>query len=290
MTLDPLHNPGLPLELRFGELALTAFSISGLATYVLAPGLDACFDLGHCPFEATKLRHVFLSHVHQDHSDGAHRHLSLRRMLGRSSSRIFCPSASAEPLRALLHAWDRLEEQPFDDTLGEVVHGLDPGDVVSMGRHRRVQAFDVVHRIASLGYSVIETRHKLRPEWAGRPGAEIHAARQRGERVADEQEHKVFTYIGDSTIDTLRRHPEVGDSEVLFLEATHLGETDPEISRRWGHTHLDELVALWRERPAVLASPHLVIKHFSTRYARSQIEAAAETLPEGLRERVTLLV
>jgi ribonuclease Z len=97
-------------------------------------------------------------------------------------------------------------------------------------------------------------------------------------------------YIGDSTIETLRRHPEVGRSGVLFLEATHLGATGRDVSAKYGHTHLDELADLWRERPETFGEARIVLKHFSTRYAKEEILAAVRRLPEPFRERITVLV
>jgi ribonuclease Z len=289
VSLYSLHNPGAPIELRFGGLELTAFSISGLATYVLARGLDACFDLGHCPIEATRVRNVFLTHVHQDHSAGAFRHYSVRAMYRSPASRIFLPRESHEAFTELFRAWERVEEKPAADLSGVLIP-LAPGQDVRLSGRHTVRVFDVVHRIASRGYTVVESRRKLRPEYAGLAGAELGAARARGERVHDVLEVPVFTYVGDSTIATLRAHPELGQSEVLFLEATHVGDTDPAVSERYGHTHLDELVALYRARPETLASPHVVIKHFSTRYERDTLREAYDALPDGLRERVTFLM
>jgi ribonuclease Z len=170
------------------------------------------------------------------------------------------------------------------------VRGVAPGDRVQLSRRYTVHAFDVAHRIASRGYTVVESRQKLRPAYAGLTGKELHEAKLRGETVADVTEVPVFTYVGDSTIETLRRHPELGKSEVLFLEVTHLPGTDPEVSARYGHTHLDELIALARESPETLASPHIVLKHFSTRYSRREIRRAHAALPDALRGRVTMLV
>ncbi len=288
MSLYRLHNPGAPKELRFGDLTLTAFSISGLATYVLAPSLNACFDLGHCPAEAARLDRVFLSHVHQDHSSGVPRHLWLREMQGMGRPKVYCPAESAEGLRGVLRAFAAMEGRDRDD--GDVVRGVVDGEVIPLGRRRTVRVFDVVHRIASVGFTVVERRRRLLDAWVGAPGPEIGAARRRGEVVDVESEVDLFTYVGDSTIETLRRHPEVGRSEVLFLEATHLPGTDPAKSVEYGHTHLDELVALWRERPEALASPHIVLKHFSMRYFEREVRAAVAALPDGLRERVRPLL
>src|SRR4051794_19591964 len=109
MPLSPLYNPGAPVDLRFGSLDITAFSISGVATYVIVPAFEACFDLGHCPLEAVKLRNVFLTHVHGDHSTGALRHLALRTMLGAKTSRIYVPSEGAAALAAVFRAFERME-------------------------------------------------------------------------------------------------------------------------------------------------------------------------------------
>lgn len=289
MSRSTLHNPGLPITLRFEGLEVTAFSISGLATYVLLPKYDLCFDLGHCPTEAVRLRNVFLSHVHQDHSLGVVRHASMRQMFGGRPSRVWCPAESADALRTVLRSFAEMERRPTDG-LDDVVRPVSAGDVIPLGRRARVEAFDVVHRVPSRGYTVVELRQHLRAQYAGMPGAEIHAARLRGEVVADEHAHPVFTYVGDSTIATLERHPEVGKSDVLFLEATHLPGTDPSVSANYGHTHLDELVALWARAPEALQSRHVVLKHFSMKYEADDVRGAWAALPEGLRERVTMLV
>jgi ribonuclease Z len=289
MSRARLHNPGRPVSLRLGSLEIEAFSISGLSTYVRVPAFDACFDLGHCSVEASHTRNVLLSHVHQDHSLGVIRHLALRAMTGARPSRIHVPSESREALVDVLRAHERMElKEPAD--LDPVVLGVAAGDTFPLGPHRRVRAFDVVHRIASRGYTVLETRRKLKPAFVGLPGEAIRAAHERGEALYDLREVNVLTYVGDSTLETLERHPEVGESEVLFLEATHLPGTSPELSAKYGHTHLEELAALAVRRPEALASRHVVLKHFSMKYGADEIRAALHVLPAGLRERVTLLI
>ncbi|MCU0684602.1 MAG: MBL fold metallo-hydrolase [Polyangiaceae bacterium] len=289
MALYQLHNPGAPIELHLSGLRLIAFSISGVASYVLSPAFDACFDLGHCALEAVKLRHVFLSHVHQDHSGGVHRHLSLRRMFGARPSRVFAPAESAARLEDLLRAYQRLEEKDEGEIEG-VVRGVAAGEEVRLSGRYRVRAFDVRHRIASRGYTVIESKRKLKPAFEGAPGEAIAAARARGEEVHDTTEVASLTYVGDSTLATLLENPHVGQSEVLFLEATHLPGTSPDVSERWGHTHLAELAELAAQRPEIFASRHIVLKHFSTRYERDEIMASARIFPEGVRERLVFLV
>ncbi len=289
MAHGKLHNPGRPVSLRLGSLEIEAFSISGLATYVRVPAFDACFDLGHCSIEASHTRNVLLSHVHQDHSLGVIRHLALRAMTGARPSRIYLPGESRDALLDVLRACERMERKDPAD-LEAAVHGVAAGDTFPLGPNRRVRAFDVVHRVPSRGYTVLETRRKLKPAFAGLPGEEIRAAHARGEALYDLREVNVLTYVGDSTLETLERHPEVGESEVLFLEATHLPGTSPAQSAKYGHTHLEELAALATRRPEALASRYVVLKHFSMKYGAGDIRAALQVLPAGLRERVTMLI
>lgn len=284
-----LHDADRPIRLDFDGLEISAFSISGLASYVTVPSFDACFDLGHCNVAASHQKNVLLSHVHQDHSLGVIRHLSLRAMTGASPSRIFVPQESRDALIDVLRAYDKLEGKPPRD-VETIVRGVGIGDTFALSPNRSVHAFDVTHRIASRGYTVTERRRKLLAHFLGLPGEAIRDARERGEELYEHHDVNLFTYVGDSTIDTLERHPEVGRSAVLFLEATHLPGTALEVSANYGHTHLDELAALYERTPEALASPHIVLKHFSMKYRRDEILEARESLPEGLRERVTFLV
>lgn len=283
-----IHDQERGVRLELEGLELHAFSISGLATAIVVPTLDACFDLGHCSVRASLQRHVFLSHVHQDHALGVVKHLSLRAMTGARPSRVFVPEESRAPLIEALRAFERLEERPPQD-LDAIVVGVRPGDEVPLGP-RVVRAFDVTHRIASRGYTVIDRRRRLRPAYEGRTADEIRAARARGEVVADVEHLPWLTYVGDSTLDTLERHPEVGESAILILEATHLPGTDRAVSAKFGHTHLEELAELYRRAPAALASRHVLLKHFSMKYSREEILAAKAALPAELAARVTMLV
>jgi ribonuclease Z len=289
MSRATLHSPDQSVSFRFGTLDLSAFSISGLASYVTVPTFDACFDLGHCSVDASHLRNVFLTHVHQDHSLGVIRHLALRRMRDERPSRIYLPLESRAAMIDVLRAYERLEEKAPAD-LDSIVSGLSPGETLNLSPSRRVRVFDVVHRITSIGFTVIETHRKLKQAFQGLAGDDIRDARRRGEELYDYHDVNVLTYVGDSTIETLERHPELGESEVLFLEATHLAGTSLAVSARYGHTHLDELAALFARRPEALASPHIVLKHFSMKYDEPQIRAAVAALPAELRERVVVVV
>ncbi|MDP3278380.1 MAG: hypothetical protein Q8Q09_24540 [Deltaproteobacteria bacterium] len=287
--LHPLHNPGAPFAMNVAGVDFTAFSISGLSTYVLVPDFDACFDLGHCPVEGARLRNVLLSHVHQDHSLGVIRHRSLRQMWSLSGSRIVVPEGSREAMVEVLKAYDRLEgrhegERPIE------VQGVRPGDRVTLSKRFFADVFQVEHRIESVGFIVTERRRKLKPEYTDLPGVELGRLRTEGKELYDYRDHRAMTYVGDSTIETLHNVPEIFDAPLVFLECTHVAERDQLASPKYGHTHLFELLRFFERNPKRIANTHIVLKHFSTKYTHGEITQAFAKLPERTREQLTLLI
>lgn len=258
---------------------------------MLVPAMNACFDLGHCAVEAAKLRNVLLTHTHQDHCLGVIRHRSLREMWGNPPSHIYLPDESREDFLQTLEAFAKLEQRPFDREKAEdSVTGVSPGTVFSLSPKFDVECFAVNHRIVSVGYRVIETRRKLKPEYVGLAGNVLGEAHKRGEVLYNFHKQSVFTYIGDSTIATLETVPNWGETDVLFLECTHVGDTDPSVSAKYGHTHLDQLVKLFRRSPERFGRANIVLKHWSMRYSEQEIVRAFRHVPRELADRITLLL
>mgnify|MGYP003393585261 FL=1 len=287
--MNTKHNAGFPTEKTLCGVTLCGFAISAVANYVMVPALKAVFDLGHCHMGAVSLPNVFLTHVHKDHMAGLPVWFCLREMQGMDPGRVILPECDLDRMVALMESYDRLEGESTYNRRPQFL-GVRNGDVVPLGKNNQVKVLDVTHRIPSVGYTVVETRRKLREDLQGKTSAEIMAAKARGEDINVVVTHPVFTYIGDSTIDTYLRHPEVGESDVLVIESTYIGNEDRPLAAKHGHTHLDELVDLWRTHPNTLGNKAIVLKHFSTRYDLADIYTTLAKLPEGLRERVTALL
>lgn len=288
MTLNPLHNPGNPANLTLGDLTLTGFAISALASYIHLPQLNLCFDMGFCPTTVLSATVVLLSHVHKDHVAGLPLYLSLRDMHKMAPAKVYCPEESREALLNFLASFDLMEGNSVDRS--RMVIGVKPGDTFKVGKNT-VRVFSANHRLASVGYTVVGSKSKLLPEFVGKTQAEIVLAKTNGIPITETVRADLVTYIGDHTIETLRDHPELGSSSVLIIEATHLGDTPRENAIQYGHTHLDQIRELWDRDPGgALSARHIVLKHFSLKYEASQIVSALEKLPLGLRGRMTPLI
>jgi ribonuclease Z len=286
----PHHNPGRPITLKFEQETVTAFSISALSTYVLVPELNCAFDMGDCLLDAVPLERVFISHAHGDHTRCVLRHESLRRLMGMAPARYYVPQSALPGFTALAQAWRQLELVRGDPPMPQF-EALQPGDTVWLHKQLAARTFAVTHTLPSLGYTLFDVRKKLREEFQGRPGLELAALRKQGVAFEDEVWVPRFTFIGDSTIETLYRERHVGQSRILFLEVTYLLEDDRDLAKQRGHTHLDDILEFLAECPDVLQNPHIVLKHFSMRYDRGLILHTLKTrLPAEFLERCHILV
>lgn len=139
---------------------------------------------------------------------------------------------------------------------------LRPGDAHPLTAARRLEAFAVVH-VASepaVGYRVLETRRRLKPEHAGRPAADVERlARTLGrDQIMDEYSHVLFAHSGDAMPVDARL---VAGADLLVHDATFLSASD---RREPIHAATDEVLQLAREANVGT----LVINHLSIRYPR----------------------
>ena len=141
------------------------------------------------------------------------------------------------------------------------------------GRHtRRIVAFPTQHSRGhlTLGYKIVETRRRLKPEYTGLSQDEIRrSARDKGtdgaRELSEEYEATLVAFGGDG----LPLNPEVvRGCELLLHEATIL---DPAERKHQLHSTLDEAVAV----AAKVRPKALLLYHVSGRYRRSDIIRAA---------------
>ncbi len=211
--------------------------------------------------------HVFspsmlaITHGHSDHVLG---------LPGLVAARKFGKGAVDKPLTIVFPEGSR-GVQAVRDLLGAAYHGVvfpltwiaaKPGTAVPLGKGRRLDAIAVRHTSneVALGYRVIETRRRLKAEFAAMPQAEIEAAARSGKRDAllEDADHVVFAHSGDAMpIDPAL----VMNADVLVHDATFLDEPD---RREPIHATTEE--ALQVARAANVKT--LILYHLSIRYDR----------------------
>jgi ribonuclease Z len=247
------------------------------------------FDAGEglaCRLEnrAFAIRRVFLSHGHLDHISGIPTLVHIRESgMGEKTKalEVYYPEGDGYIQGLRTH---------LDRTMGRLTYPLtwtpvEPGQHIALtdedemtGRpHARwIEAFQTRHSRGrlTLGYKVMEQRMRLRPEYTGRPEAEIKAlVAQRGrEEVTEPYAHCLVAFLGDGT--PIPAEPYSG-ADVLMHEATFLNEADRE---KHVHSTLDEAVGAAMDSGA----RNLVLFHVSSRYPRRQMR---RSVLEGLERR-----
>jgi ribonuclease Z len=122
------------------------------------------------------------------------------------------------------------------------------------------------HIQKSLGFQLVQVRHKLKPEFKSLPGLTIKdkIATLGKDQTHDTNLDKVLAYSGDTPLENFEQWD---GSQVLIHEATFLdGEQLPVHGEK--HSHLQGVL----EHCSALQLGALVLSHFSSRYDAQMID------------------
>jgi len=205
---------------------------------------------------------IAVTHPDRDHLGGL---LQLCNLRGRGL-RVLYPSGSGSfpALRDFLSKFD-----PDSSAHVEWIP-VEPGQRLALKAGWEIEPFLTDHMpgIKSVGYKVIESKRKLRPEYVGMDGADIGRIRSElGEdAVTTRLESLRLVFSGDG----LALGPDaLAGAEVLFQECTFLDEVS---SREHKHPNLAQVVEFVdRVRPK-----EVILYHISPRYSDEEIVAAVD--------------
>ena len=204
---------------------------------------------------------VAITHGHSDHVLGLPGFAGARRFGKGATSKpwvVLYPkdSAGVDAMRAAIAGLWRGVEFPLTWI------PMSDGDTHPLGKQRVMEAFAVRHCAPepAVGYRVLETRRRLKPELADLPQREVERlARSNGrESVMEEHRHVVFVHSGDAMPVDVSLAME---ADVLVHDATFLGAEE---RRQPIHATTEEVLVLARAANVRV----LVLNHLSVRYPR----------------------
>jgi len=276
----PSHNLA---QIKIDDLEIIGYSIAGEETVVAMPQLDVCFDIGKAPNQIVPINHILLTHGHMDHAAGIAYYLSHRNFCGQSPGTILAPENLLGPMRQVIEAWGKLDGNKIPANLV----GVKPGDEYQIKPNLFTRVFPTKHSKNSVGYTVIEKRKKIKPEYAKLTGPQIVELKKQGVQIDNPLEIPIVSYLGDTDYVDFSQLEYIVRSKILIAECTFYTPEQTERAKAGKHMHVDEFAALIEN----MQNECIVITHTTQRISLGEIRRILKkTLPAEKYKKIVLLM
>ena len=250
-------------HIKIDKLDIIGYSVAAEETVVGMPQLDVCFDIGKAPDQIIPINNVLLTHGHMDHAAGIAYYLSHRNFCGQSPGTILAPENLLGPIKEVIDAWSRLDGNKVPANLV----GVKAGDEYKIKPNLFTRVFPTKHTKGSVGYSVIEKRKKLKPEYAKLTGPQIVELKKQGTEIDYPLEIPIVTYLGDTQYVDFSQLKYIVESKILIAECTFYETEHSGRAEAGRHMHINEFTTLIEK----LQNEHVIITHTTQRTPMHEI-------------------
>ncbi|MCB9850533.1 MAG: hypothetical protein H6817_07495 [Phycisphaerales bacterium] len=275
--------PTRVVQKTVGDYAIVGYSLAGEETTIALPELNVCFDAGRAPREIVPIDTLCVSHGHMDHAAGIPYYLSQRSFIGTSPGRVVIHQRLAPHVAELMACWSKIEGH---ESPAEII-GVSDGQEVPLRRDLLLRAYAVRHGAFALGFSIIERRHKLKPEYADRTGPQLVELKKQGISIQNTIEVPLVAYVGDTADGPHFDLDHVRNAHLLIMECTFFDPEHVVRAQAGKHIHVRDM----RKILPRLRNPHILLGHVTR---RTDLRAAKRILQNHIdpvdAERITFLM